>query len=266
MQANALKRKLLRDEVAVGLIMLSADPHVVGITAEAGYDYVMPDMEHTSLSLRELELLVRAADAAGTTTVARVAGPTKSDILSVLETGVRGIMVPAVETVDEARQVVQASRYLPLGRRGVYYLGYNSRYAGVTPAEHFGTANDELLVILQIETVKGVENAEEIASLPGVDCLLIGPADLTQSLGVPWEFEHPATWEAIRKTFRAARMHGKIAGIMPAGVDYAKRCVEDGARLLIWGPDLGLFQRAARQDAATLTEALRWRPAVPPHA
>src|SRR3954453_11857006 len=106
MRPNGVKRKLLRDELAVGLMMLSADPHAVGITAEAGYDCIMPDLEHTSLTLRELEVIVRAADAAGIVLIVRVAGCSKADILSALETGVRAIMVPAVETVDEARSVV----------------------------------------------------------------------------------------------------------------------------------------------------------------
>jgi 2-keto-3-deoxy-L-rhamnonate aldolase RhmA len=105
-----------------------------------------------------------------------------------------------------------------------------------------------------------VEHAAEIAAVPGVDCLLVGPGDLTQSLGVPWEFHHPTVWEAIRSTFDAARQAGKIAGIMPAGLEHAKQCEDAGARLMIWGPDLALFQRAAREDAARIAEALKWEP------
>lgn len=262
MRTNAVKRKLIRDEAAIGLIMLSADPHVVGVAAQAGFDYVMPDLEHTGMTLRELEALVRAADACGIVPLVRVPGPSKRDILAVLETGVRGIMVPAVESVDEAKEVVAAARYGPQGRRGVYYLGYSSEYGGVPPAEHFRTCNEELLIILQIETAKGVQHAGEIAGVTGADCLLVGPGDLTQSLGVPWEFEHPAVWDAIRKTFHATRIHGKIAGIMPAGADHARRCLDEGARLLIWGPDLALLQRAATEDAAMLADCLRWQPAV----
>jgi 2-keto-3-deoxy-L-rhamnonate aldolase RhmA len=262
MRANQLKRKLLRDEVAVALMTLSADLHVVGITAGAGFDGVMPDFEHTSLSLRELEGMVRAADAAGIVPTVRVAGPTKAHILSVLETGVRGIMVPAVESVEEAKQVVQAARYAPLGRRGAYYIGYPSDYCGVPVAEHLRSCNEELLIILQIETRKGIENAAAIAEVPGVDCLLIGPGDLSLSLGVPWEFEHPAMWEAISNTFRVTRLHGKVAGIMPYSAEYGARCVEAGARLLLWGPDLSLFQRAAQEDSARLAETLRWKPAA----
>ena len=261
MRTNQVKARLLRDEVVAGLIMLSTDPHVVGITAEAGYDYVMPDLEHTAASLREIEAMVRSADAAGIETIVRVPGPNKQDILAALETGVRGIMVPAVETVEEAQAVVQAARYGPVGRRGVYYMSYSSAYGGVTASEHFATSNRELLIILQIETARGVQNANAIAGVPGVDCLLVGPGDLTQSLGVPWEFEHAAVWDAIGKTFHAARVNGKVAGIMPAGADYARRCVELGARLLIWGPDLALFQRAAREDVEILKEKTGWKPA-----
>jgi 2-keto-3-deoxy-L-rhamnonate aldolase RhmA len=258
-----VKAKLLRDEVAVGLILLSTDPHVIGVAATAGFDYVLADMEHTGATYRELEAAVRAADAAGIVPMARVAGPTKPDVLAVVETGVRGIMVPSVESAEEARMVVEAARYGPEGRRGVYYMGYNSGYCATNPAEHFSSCNRELLIMLQIETVKGVQQAAEIAAVPGADCLFIGPGDLTQSLGVPWEFEHPAVWEAVCSTFRDTRRHGKIAGIMPPGVEYARRCEEEGARMMLWGPDLALFQRAAKEDAAKLAGALRWSPRPP---
>jgi len=260
MRPNALKQKLLRGEPAVGLMMLSTDIHTPGITAEAGYDTIMPDLEHTSLSLRDLEALVRASDAAGIVPTVRVAGSTKADLLSVLETGVRGIMVPAVESAEEAERVVQAVRYYPEGRRGMYYVGYSSDYGGLPAGAHFATANSELFVILQIETARGVENAGEIAAVPGVDCLLVGPGDLTQSLGVPLEWEHPAVWEAIRKTLEKARLYGKIGGVMPPSPDFGRRCREAGATFFLWGPDLAMFQRAAREDARTLSEAYGWKP------
>jgi 2-keto-3-deoxy-L-rhamnonate aldolase RhmA len=260
MRHNLLKARLARDEVALGLMLMSGDPHVPGIAAAAGYEYVLADLEHTSLTLRELETLVRAADAAGIVPMTRVAGGRKQDLLAALETGVRGIMVPAVESAEEAREVVQAARYAPFGRRGVFYLGYTSEYAGIPPAEHFRTANEELLLILQVETSRGVLAAGEIAAVPGVDAVLIGPGDLSASLGVPWEWDHPALREAIDTTFLATRMHGKVAGIMPPTVEHAARAVDAGARLLLWGPDLALLLRAALEDVRRLTAALPWRP------
>lgn len=260
MRKNAVKEKLRRDEVAVGLLMATADVNVVGVAAAAGYDYVMTDLEHMPVSLRELEAIVRAADAAGIVPTTRVAGSTKADILSVLETGVRGIMVPAVESAAEARRVVDAARYAPVGRRGVYYLGYNSAYAGLSPQQHFASANEEVFLILQIETRAGLENLDAIAAVPGFDCLLVGPGDLTASLGVPWEFGHPEVWAAVHRTFAAAAARNLAPGIMPLSVAYARECVDAGARLLLWGPDLALLQRAAQEDAAALAEAIRWRP------
>jgi 2-keto-3-deoxy-L-rhamnonate aldolase RhmA len=258
MRPNQVKQRLLAGQVQVGLMMMSAEPHVAGVTASAGFDFVMADMEHTPLSLRELDGVVRAADAAGIVPMTRAAGSTKADLLAVLETGVRGVMVPAVETAEEAAAIVAAARYGPMGRRGVYYLGYGSEYGAVPVHEYFASANAEGLLILQIETCAGLENAREIAAVPGYDCLLIGPGDLSMSLGVPWEFDHPALWEGIRTTFAAAATEGKIAGIMPPGVDHARRSVEAGARLLLWGPELLLLQRAAREDAAALRAAIPW--------
>ena len=258
MRENALKAKLLRDEVCVGPMLMTADPHIVGVLAGAGFDYVMSDLEHTSISLRDLEAVVRAADAAGTTPTTRVAGSSKADILAVLETGVRSIMVPAVESAEEARRIVAVSRYAPEGERGVYYMGYNSEYSGIDPARHFAESNRELLIIVQVETAAGVQHAAEIAAVPGVDCILVGPGDLTQSLGLSWQFHHERVWEAIRHTFDVTRKAGKIAGIMPAGIDHARHCVDHGARLLIWGPDTVMLQRAAREDALLLTERLAW--------
>jgi 2-keto-3-deoxy-L-rhamnonate aldolase RhmA len=260
MRPNAVKEKLLRDEVAIGPMLLSPDPQVVGVLGAAGFDFVMADLEHTSASLRDLENLVRAADAAGIVPTTRVASSAKADILAVLETGVRAIMVPVVESAEEAHAVVAAARYAPEGRRGIFYLGYSSDYCGTPPLEYFEAANRELLLILQVETARGVENAAEIAAVPGVDCVLVGPGDLSASLGIPWEFDHPRLWEAISHTFRTARLQGKIAGMMPGTPAHARRAYDEGGRLFLWGPDLALLLRAAKEDAAQLAEAVPWGP------
>lgn len=258
MRLNRLKRNLAQDRVGIGLILLSPDPHLTAVAGEAGFDYVMPDLEHAALSLRELEGLVAAAHLAGMECVARVPGAQKRDILAVLDTGVDGIMVPAVESPEEAAGVVAAARYHPEGRRGVYYQSPVSRYGSVPPREHMAEANRELLIIAQIETAAGLEQAEAIAAVPGIDCLLVGPGDLSQSLGVPWEFGHRDVTQAIERTFRVAREQGKIAGIMPAGLEHAAECCTLGARLLIWGPDIGIYRRAAEEDVARLRRVLPW--------
>jgi len=258
MRPNSVKQRLRADQVQIGLMLMSGDPHVPGIAAAAGFDFVMPDLEHTSQSLREIEGLVRAADAAGSVPLVRAAGPQKADLLALLETGVRGVMVPAVETPEQAAEVVAACRYAPEGRRGVFYLGYGSGYGAVPPADYLRVANEELLIILQVETAAGLDRVEDIAAVPGWDCLLVGPGDLSVSLGIPWEFEHPTLWEGVRRVCAVARGAGGCAGIMPPSVDHARRSVAAGARLLLWGPELALFARAAGEDAAALRAALPW--------
>src|SRR5438445_13677279 len=124
MRANATKEKLCRGEPVVGLMLLSADPHVVGVIAATGFDFVIFDLEHTSLSFERLERLVHAADAAGITPMTRVSSPSRTDILRALETGVRGLMVPMVESVAAAAEAARFARYSPAGERGVYFLGY----------------------------------------------------------------------------------------------------------------------------------------------
>src|SRR5947209_7656881 len=142
MRPNPTKEKLRRGEMAVGMMLLGADPHVVGVLAATGYDFVMFDMEHTSLSFERLERLVHAADAAGITPMTRVSSPSRTDILRALETGVRGLMVPMVESAAAAADAARFARYSPEGERGVYFLGYPSGYGGRTLAEHFAGTND----------------------------------------------------------------------------------------------------------------------------
>lgn len=260
MKSNPVKRRLQSGEIQAGVFLISTDPQLVGVTAAAGFDYVMSDLEHGALSLRELEGVVRSADCAGCVPLTRVAGSEKRDILAVLETGVRGIMVPVVETAEQARRIVQISRYTPHGSRGAFYLSYGSEYCGISPEQHYRTANEELLIICQVETAAGVENAAEIAAVEGVDAVLIGPGDLTSSLGIPFQFEHEMMWQAIRRVFSAVLQAGKIAGIMPVTADYASRCAELGARLMLWGPDMLMYRRACRADVEELQQALNWSP------
>lgn len=260
MRPNPTKEKLRRGEMAVGMMLLGADPHVVGVLAATGYDFVMFDQEHTSLSFERLEHLVHAADAAGITPMTRVSSGSRSDILRALETGVRGLMVPMVESATAAADAARFARYSPAGERGVYFLGYPSGYGGRTLAEHFAATNDALLLIAQIETAAGAENAAAIAATPGIDMLFIGPADLSQSLGVPGELEHPRVIEATESTLRAARAAGKWSGVMGLDPENAARWKAEGATFVVWHQEMTLFKRILANEAAVIQERLGWTP------
>jgi 4-hydroxy-2-oxoheptanedioate aldolase len=259
MRPNPTKEKLRRGEVVLGLFLLSADPHMVGVVAATGYDFVLFDMEHTSLSHERLEQLVRAADAAGITPMARVPSGSRSDILRALETGVRGLMVPMVESAADAAQAARFSRYHPEGDRGVYLLSYPTGYGGRTPAEHFPATNDALLLIAQIETAQGVENAAAIAATSGIDVLFVGPVDLSQSLGVPGQLGHERVLAAQEAALGAARAAGKWGGVLGFDAENAARWVPPNT-FLVWHQEMTLVKRALQSEAAVVQSRFGWEP------
>jgi 4-hydroxy-2-oxoheptanedioate aldolase len=259
MRPNPTKEKLRRGEMVLGLFMLSADPHMVGVVAATGYDFVLFDMEHTSLSHERLEQLVRAADAAGITPMARIPSGSRSDILRALETGVRGLMVPMVESAADAAQAARFSRYHPEGERGVYFLSYPSGYGVGTLAEHFPISNDALLLIAQIETARGVENAAAIAATPGIDVLFVGPADLSQSLGVPGQLGHERVLAATEAALGAARAAGKWSGVLGIDPENAARWVPPST-FVVWHQEMALVKRVLKDEAEAIQSRFGWTP------
>jgi 2-keto-3-deoxy-L-rhamnonate aldolase RhmA len=258
MRANATKEKLRRGEAVVGLMLLSGDPHVVGIMASVGFDFVIFDLEHTSLSYERLERLVHAADAAGITPMARVSSNSRSDILRTLETGARGLMVPMVESPAGAADAARFAHYHPEGERGAYFLGYPSHYGSGTLPEHFAASNDALLLIAQIETAAGVESAPAIAAVPGIDVLFVGPADLSQSLGVPGQLDHERVLQATEATLEAAQAAGKWGGVI--GPENAARWMPKGASFVVWHQEMTLFKQALAMQVAAIQSQSGWTP------
>jgi 2-keto-3-deoxy-L-rhamnonate aldolase RhmA len=260
MRPNPTKEKLRRGELAVGMMTLTAEPHVVGLIAAAGYDFIMFDLEHTSLTYERLERLVHAADAAGITPMTRVSSGSRSDILRALETGVRGLMVPMVESAAAAAEAARFARYHPHGERGVYFLSYPSGYGGGTLTEHAAATNDALLLIAQVESAAGAENAAAIAAVPGIDMLFIGPADLSQSLGVPGQLGHERVVQATEAILGAARAAGKWSGVMGLDPENAARWAAQGATFIVWHQEMTLFKRVLAQEAAAAQSRLGWQP------
>ena len=260
MRTNQVKAKMARGEAVAGVWMLANDPHVIGVCAEAGFDYVMLDREHTTLDTSRLELLVRCCDAAGICPIARVPSERKPDILPVLEAGVQGIMVPQVETAAQAEEVAANAMFYPEGRRGMYWISYNSEYGALSPEEYYASSNRELLICVQIESATAVENAAEIAAVPGIHCLFIGPSDLSQSLGIPGEFDHPRLAEAVAKTLSDTRAAGKFGGIMATSLEKTQGWIDAGGLFLGWGIDMIWLQQQLRRERDGLAKATDWTP------
>jgi 2-dehydro-3-deoxyglucarate aldolase/4-hydroxy-2-oxoheptanedioate aldolase len=164
-----------------------------------------------------------------------------------LDAGAMGLMVPMVETPEQARRIVEFTKYPPAGKRGAAFGVAHDDYTGGDIVAKMRAANDETMIIALIESVQGIENVEAIAAVEGIDVLWLGHFDLTNSQGIPGQFTHPAFLAAVEKLLAAAKKQGKAAGMMAGNVPDAKARLAQGFRCLAYGGDLWLYQNALRE-------------------
>ncbi|MCI0642868.1 MAG: aldolase/citrate lyase family protein [Gemmataceae bacterium] len=243
-----LKELLAQDKLArvFGMGQLCSPKLVEIIGLEGGFDAVWLDHEHAGLSIEQIENAARAARGMGLDSFVRLAPTDYASVMRPLEAGAGGVMAAQVRGVRQAAEVVRWSKFHPLGLRGVNGSGVDGRY-GLTPGkEYMEKANDEIFVAIQIEHIDAVNEVEQIAALPQVDVLFIGPADLGQSMGLVSEWNHPRVWEAIERVAKAAQANKVHWAILPPTPDYAKRCLDLGCRMLSMGWDTWTVIRGIR--------------------
>lgn len=240
MRENALKKKLAAGEKAVGLWAGLGSEATLEMAAPLGFDWVLIDCEHGVASYEALPGLLRALGGSETTSVVRV--PTKDDpgmFKRVLDMGVEGVMVPQVYSADDVRAVVNNCRYPPQGERGIA-AGRGHKY-GLDFLPTLQNANDEVMVIVQIETKEAIEAIDDILAVPGLDAVLIGPADLSAALGHTLQFDHPDVAAAFAKVAEAAAKAGKPAGFYCNTPQEAKKRFDEGFSFANICNDAGLL-------------------------
>ncbi len=216
-----LRQRVLAGETLIGTFLNLGSPAVAEVCGRAGPDWLLVDLEHGAGGDGDLLAMLQAIAGTGTPAIVRVEQGTRLRVGRALDLGAEGIMVPRIDTVAEAREICSWLRYPPAGIRGValFTRGLDWGAGGhAAPAKR----NDEILGIVQIESVAAVETAEELAALDGVDVLFVGPADLSHALGIPGDIDHPDYQAAIESVGRAARAQGKAAGVLlwkPEDVD-----------------------------------------------
>lgn len=225
-----MKAKLAAGEPAFGVSVMFPSPQLVEMLGALGFDWVLLDCEHGSLSPQDVELMAMAAQASGMTPIARPATRSAEHILQVLDRGVLGVQVPHVVSADDARAVVQAVKYHPLGRRGLAAGTRSANYdAHGSMADYVRAANEATLIAVQIEDEAALANVDEIARVDGIDVCFIGPSDLSQSMGHPGNPKAPRVAEAIDACLARIRAAGRTAG-MPSGVDNVAEVLGKGVR------------------------------------
>jgi 2-dehydro-3-deoxyglucarate aldolase/4-hydroxy-2-oxoheptanedioate aldolase len=222
------------------------------VAAAAGAEFAIFDMEHTGWSMETIRLLMATAQVAELVPMVRVPTAQYHFIARVLDVGALGVMVPMVESAEQARLIVQSAKYPPTGRRGAAFGIAHDDYRGGDPVATMQRANQETLLIAQIETVAGLEQVDAIAAVDGLDVLWIGQNDLTSSMGICGQYSHPRYCAAVEAVLAAARRHGKAAGFMATSIDLGRELLAQGFRMLAYGGDLWLYQQALREGLTAL--------------
>lgn len=249
---DAVKRfkKGLDTEVGVfGPFMIATDPALVESAGYAGYDFVLLDMEHGTTTFETLPNLIRAANVAGVMPVVRV--PRGSDIWidQALDVGAGGVMVPQVDTAEQARAAVSAAKFAPRGNRGTCRFVRSACFGSVPGTDYFREAQ-ETVVIVQAEGRKAIENLDEILDVEGIDVVFVGPYDLSSSLGLIGQIDHPQVMECIQDICKRASEKSVKVGCFADNVQSAKRLRSMGVRFLGYSCDMAIFQNAAKADVA----------------
>ncbi|MEO8496831.1 MAG: aldolase/citrate lyase family protein [Planctomycetota bacterium] len=244
MRTNQVKQAIQAGQVSLGTFIFEFSTTGIGrIAAEAGAEFVIFDMEHTGWSVETIRMLIASSRSVNAVPFVRVPATQYHFMARVLDMGAMGIMLPMVESVEQAQLIVDSCKYPPLGRRGAAFTISHDDYTGGDVLTKIREANEHTLLIAQIETTAGLDNVEQIAQVDGIDVLWIGQYDLSSSLGIPGQFDHPDFLSAVVQVVAAANAHNKAAGFMPLSVDEARLRISQGFRCIAYGGDLWLYKK-----------------------
>lgn len=254
---NNVRSKLARGEVVSSMtVRLVRGVEIVRIAKTAGFDSIYVDLEHSSFSFDTTGQICMMALEAGIAPFVRVPTNRPEYIARALDGGAMGVIAPDVRTAEEARAVVNAAKFPPLGQRGVSGGLPHLQFRTFPAAQAFAAMNEATMVIVQFESAEAVHNAEEIMAVEGVDLALVGTNDLMADMDVAGQFDHPKVREAYERTIAACLKHGKHAGVggLSSRQDLVSDFVRMGARYVSTGTDLAFLLGAATQRARQVTE------------
>ncbi len=234
MKANKLKERIARKAACYGVISPTTDPTICEYIGLSGFDYYMIDGEHGGITASDVTNLVRACELTGVTPLARIRSVDEKLILQFMDAGVMGVMMPSINTVDDVKRLVQAVKYPPMGKRGLGPIRAADYMQGkMSQGEYVKFANENTLVLPQIETMECVENLEAICAVEGVDGFIIGPRDLAMSMGFYDGPGHPEVKEMLDSIFAKILKAGKFFGTVAGTAEAADALVEKGAAMIL---------------------------------
>lgn len=258
MRENRVKRILKEGGTVVGTMVSEVrGPGVMHMLGTAGLDFVYIDMEHSTYSMETVGDMILAAKATPMMAFVRVPGYEYRTALSrPLDAGAEGLLCPQTESVEQVRFILQETKYYPMGQRGAALRRGHSAFAPVKFGEYAPHANAETMIILQIESEQGVNDIEKLVSMDGVDAAFIGPADLSQSYGIPGQAKDPRIIEAIHKVLEGCKKHGKACGIHLYNMEDVKYWTAAGMRLICYNNDIAIITDTCKRFASEIREVV----------
>ena len=252
-----LKSRLAEGQVTVGSWLTLAHPAIAEIMSRAGFDWLTVDLEHSVITIREAEEVIRTVELLGVIPLARLSANDPVQIKRVMDAGAHGVIVPMVNSVADAEAAVEAVRYPPMGRRGV----------GLARAQGYGSSferyrqwvNQESVVVVQVEHIEAVDNLEAILSIEGVDGFIVGPYDLSGSLEVPGQFDHPAMKKAMERIRKVGLSSDKAFGIhiIEPDVQELRQRLTEGYNFVAYSLDIRMLDRACRNGLDAIRSEVR---------
>jgi len=252
LQVISLKSKLAKGKLTLGSWITLAHPAVAEIMSRAGFDWLAIDLEHSVITIREAEELIRVVELSGVSPLVRLSVNDPVQIKRVMDAGSHGVIVPMVKSVSDAKQAVEAVMYPPQGKRGV----------GLARAQGYGSTfesyrqwlNQERVIIVQVEHIEAVDNLEAILLVEGVDGFIVGPYDLSGSLGVPGQFDQPSMKEAMKRVRSIGMASGKAFGIhvIEPDVEELRQRVDEGYNFVAYSLDIRMLDTACQTGVGSI--------------
>ena len=255
--SKTFKSKLACGSPILGTFLQIPAAEITEIFGFAHFDFGIVDAEHGTLGVNTSIELLRACDASGLASLYRVPGVDHHKIGQVLDIGASAVMVPNIQSKEDAERAVRAAKYYPQGNRGVCPFTRAAGYNGIDQdSDYYNRSNRETAVILQIEGTEGIQSLDKILEVAGLDGLFIGPFDLSQSLGIPGQVNHRKVLEAIEDIVKRAGGKNIAVGIFAVSVEPVSRYVRTGVRFIAYGTDTLIAQRACRDLYQALKQAM----------
>lgn len=255
MDKNLVKAKLRSGETVIGTFvrMNSISMEILGRT---GFDFAIIDAEHGVHTMEDISNMIRAARSVGLSPIVRVPGTNVVNAMRALDAGADGVQIPQLTSLEQIREVCKATRYHPLGERGMCNYVAATGYSTIPFDEHMRTSNEEVLVAIHVENAWAAEHIEEILEIPGIDVVFCGPNDMSESLGVPGQMQHPRVVALLDKVFHVCAEKKVATGIFVKRPELMPHWLEKGVQYIACSTDVGIYADYARMTADSMKQEI----------